>query len=204
MKKALEEQGLKVLKLSFAGYLKSIVLHNHPELNKEEYRDALQAFGTDVVRRLEEDFWVHIVYHTIDLLARRKSNEKLETIDRFLEFAEKESLRYDAFIITDARFENELQPAVYTIEYDIHNVKINRTDTSFRMNDTQRKHESEQLSSEKPDDEYFFVINNDGGLPELEEKCKEAVEKVLESREKKYKEFLKECQDILEKYKEQG
>lgn len=224
MKKALEEKGLKVLELSFAGYLKAIVNNNFPTENKEEYRDTLQWFGTEVVRKLEEDFWVHIVYHTIDLLARRKTVEDLANIemnqvsyigedkkiykkqpayDRFLDFAEKESLKYDAFIITDARFENELQPKSYSVGYDINNVKINREDTTFRMNEEQRKHQSEKLSTEKPDNEFFAVIDNNGTLEELEVKCIKTVEKCIEFREKRCQELLKECEEVLKKYKQE-
>lgn len=50
------------------------------------------------------------------------SPEEIE--EDFNKLKDNDNRKYDAFIITDARYKNELQPKIYTIAYNIHNIKI--------------------------------------------------------------------------------
>lgn len=218
MRNCLENQGYKVLELAYADYLKTIVQRNFFIESEEKYRDLLQFFGTEVVRSLEEGFWVNVVFHTIDLLSKRYNDNELEAVyenmkiideddfetdKKFLSLKLQEVLKYDAFIITDARYENELQPSPYTICYNVHNVLIEREDTSFRMTEEQREHSSEQIATNPEVTDFFATICNDGSLEELEANCCAVVEEILQDRDEKYKEFLSGCKGLYNKMEQE-
>lgn len=212
MKKHLESLGYKTLNLAFADYLKAIIDRNYKNLSKEKHRNLMQYFGTDVVRAMEQDFWANIVYHTIDLLSKRVTDEEVyeivsesngEIVEEDLHDIELDKKRYDAFIITDARFENELQPKWFTVGYDIHNVKIYRPDTSFRMTEEQMTHSSEKMADNKPNSEYFVTIINDDTLSTFKKMCCQAVDAIVLDKNAKYKEYLDKMKILLDKMKEE-
>lgn len=182
IKEEFEKEGKRVFCLAFGDYLKSLCRRNfgYDENNKEEYRDMLQNFGTDVVRAIEEDFWVRIVYSTIDLLRDI----------------------YDVFLISDARFLNELQPFPWHIGYPIFNVLVQRG-IGPELTDEQNKHSSESLASDPPDDLFHIVIHNDKTMDDLQRMCENTVEFVLKIK-KNNEEILRiesedEAEDIIEK-----
>lgn len=212
MKRYLESLGYKTLNLAFADYLRSIVDRNYKDLSKEEYRKMMQYFGTDVVRSMEQDFWANIVYHTIDLLSRRVTDEEVQAIikesngevkEEDLHDIELDNKRYDAFIITDARFENELQPKWFNIGYDIHNVKIDRPDTTFRMTEEQREHSSEKMAEDKPNSEYFVTIINDDTLDTFRDMCRQAVDAIIIDKDTRYKKYIEQVQELYNEISKQ-
>lgn len=139
-----EEKGKRVLSLAYADPLKALLKRNfgYDESDKEKFRSLMQQFGTDFVREIEPDFWVHETYHMIDLLSKKKSEEELDELrnemleldiiedDQIIDSIEKtielEEQKFDVFLISDARFMNELQPYPYNLCYNVFNVKINR------------------------------------------------------------------------------
>jgi hypothetical protein len=151
------------------------------------------------VRYLEQDFWVHIVFHTIDLLAKTRTKEDMEEIiknEDNAEFCKREEMKYDAFIITDARFENELQPKPYVFAYDVFNIKIDGHHTKSRISDEQLEHESEKMAQYKPNREYMITIHNDRTLQDLKEACNEVADVLIDQREKRFNKFLEDVQEL--------
>lgn len=127
--------------LAYADQLKNMVSRNfnYSEDNKEEGRHYLQEFG-DLVRGIEEDYFVHHVWHTIDLL---KNN-------------------YDVFVITDTRYENELRPFPYNLMYPIFNVYVDR-DTN-ELGDKEKSHISEHMATNPNLEKFQVTIDNNGTL----------------------------------------
>lgn len=158
VKEEFEKNGKRVFCLAFGDYVKTLCARNfgYNEEYKEDYRDLLQQFGTDIVRNIEEDFWVRIVFTTIDML-------------RGL---------YDVFLISDARFVNELQPSPWRIGYPIFNVLIKKDMPPDLVGD-QNNHVSESLANNPSDDLFHVIINNNETLEELEKMCKSTVEFIL-------------------------
>lgn len=155
-KKYLEELGVSSLSISYADYLKSICTRNFGFVDKATDRKILQEFGTKV-RELEEDFWVLTVFHTFDLLR----NE------------------YGAFIVCDARYKNELQPFPYNMYYPIVNVYVDRNFESGLTSEEQ-EHESEQLATNPNlEEDFHYVIDNNGTLEETYEQVVDIVNDVL-------------------------
>jgi len=139
--------------MAFADYLKVLVSKNFdcdPE-DKLGSRELLQKWGTDVIREIDPDFWVKIVSMTIDLLQ-----------DEF-----------DVFILTDARFENELNHDVFDKKYPIYNVLVQRDNLSGLSNE-ELCHKSEQLADSNTD-LFDCIIRNDGDLLDLEDLCWEYI-----------------------------
>lgn len=168
-----EKQGKSVFCLAFGDYVKTLCSRNfgYNEEFKEDYRDMLQKFGTDIVRSTEEDFWVRIVFNTIDML----------------------SDIYDVFLISDARFLNELQPYPYRMSYPIFNVLIKRN-MEDALTEDQEKHISEDLANNPPKDLFHIVINNNEGLDELEKMSNSIVQFILTIQEN-YEEINKQNTD---------
>lgn len=150
----LQQKGLKVFEIAYADWLKAILTKNfgYSEEKKKDFRDVLQHFGTDVVRNKDPDFWVKIVMMTVELLE-----------DEF-----------DVFLLTDARFENELQPFALGREHDVYNILVRR-DSIFDLTGEQIKHSSEQLC-EKDMSLFTSIIRNDGSLADLCDKCDDYVD----------------------------
>lgn len=196
VKKYFEEKGKRVLSLAYADLLKALLKRNfgYDESDKEKYRSVLQQFGTNFVRRIEPDFWVHETYHMIDLLSKKKSEEELDelrnemleldiiddndAIHSINEIIQLEEQKYDVFLISDARFLNELRPYPYNLCYNIFNVKIDR-DIEGGLEGEEASHESEQLAKTAPNDLFHMVVNNNGTLEDLDRQCLEIVEYTL-------------------------
>lgn len=141
MKEYLESKGNKVLVLAYADFLKSICARNYgydPQ-DKENGRKILQIFGTDVVRTCNDRIWVDTVWNFID---------SISTI-------------FDYFIITDARYENEIKPFPFVLSYPIFAIKI-KTDEKFKTKLSKEcyEHSSESLSHKDNTELFDFVITN--------------------------------------------
>ena len=176
----LQKQGKKVLYVNYADFLKVVCKRNfgYDDNNKDEDRHILQDFGT-YVRSIDERFWVDTVCHLFDVLRHE----------------------YDAFIIGDVRYENEMKPYPYRLSYPFFNIYVNR-DLDESIDQQSLSHESEEMNL-KPDLETFhFIVDNNGTLTETEEQIKQIIELCFEYKQK----FLdqqrgitdEQLQDILE------
>ena len=161
LKGILEERGMRVLCLNYADFLKAICTRNfgYNDNNKEKGREILQNFGTKV-REKEKDFWIHTVFHFFDLM-------------RF---------DYDAFIIADCRYENELQPSPYIFTYPIVNIYVAR---KVEENLKNIDHESESMSRNFDEDMYHWIVNNNGSIDNTREQLVEMIEYFEPLRERK-------------------
>lgn len=141
MKEHLEKQGKKVLVLAYADFLKAICKRNYgyDETNKELNRKILQMFGTDVVRTVNDRIWVDTVWNFIDAMSKV----------------------FDCFIITDARYENELKPSPYVLGYPIFTIKIETNDEfKTKLSKECYQHSSELMSHNNEISQFDFVIKN--------------------------------------------
>lgn len=161
LKGILEERGMRVLCLNYADFLKAICARNfgYNDNNKEKGREILQNFGTKV-REKEKDFWIHTVFHFFDLM-------------RF---------DYDAFIIADCRYENELQPSPYIFTYPIVNIYVAR---KVEENLKNIDHESESMARNFDEDVYHWIVNNNGSIDNTREQLVEMIEYFEPLRERK-------------------
>jgi len=149
IKKELEQKAVRTFELAFADYLKCICTKNfdYDESKKSEFRELLQTFGTDKVRSKDKDFWVKIVSMTIDLLEDD----------------------YDVFLLTDARFENELNHEIFNKKHNIYNILVKR-DILSGLTEEELNHSSEQLA-ERDEGLFDCVIRNDSSLDDLGKLC---------------------------------
>ena len=140
---------MKVLCLNYADFLKVICARNfgYNDQKKEIGRKTLQDFGTKV-REKEKDFWIHTVFHFFDLM-------------RF---------DYDAFIIADCRYPNELQPRPYIFTYPILNIYVAR---NFNEDLKNIDHESENMAKDFDEDMYHWIINNNGSIDDTRRQLEE-------------------------------
>ena len=154
IKQGLTHKGLRIFELACGDYVKVLSDRNlgTKEMSKEEARPVWQYFGTDKVRGIDCDFWVKVVSMTVDLLKHE----------------------YDVFIITDARFENEMNHDVFDNEHPIFNILVKR-ETESGLTEDELKHESEQLA-DRDDNLFDAIIRNDGDLMDLEDLCIKYVE----------------------------
>lgn len=155
MKQYAEENDQNVLILSYAMLVKAICARNFDYSTKLNDRHILQEFG-DTMRGLEEDFFVSHVWHTIDLL---RDN-------------------YDIFVISDARYDNELGKFPYTAVYPTYNVLITRDNFDNGLGKTEREHSSEQLATNPQYGNFHCVIDNSGNLDNTYEQVKETLETI--------------------------
>lgn len=148
IRKGLESKGLRVFTLAYGDPVKSNCSRNHGynEAQKIKQRNILTWWGTDTVRKLDPDFWVKIANMFVELLKDR----------------------YDVFIMTDARFENEINHDVFSYDIPIYNILVVREDSN--LSDEQSKHSSEQLP-ERDQNLFDCVIRNDSSLEDLEKLC---------------------------------
>lgn len=157
-KKHFEEKGLKVFCLAYADYLKVLCKRNfgYDDADKEHQRDILQHFGTDVVREIDDIFWVETVFNTIDVLREV----------------------YDVFLISDARYENELRPHPWTLGYAVFNTLVRRKEENS-LTEAQREHSSEMLAEEEDTSKFHFLIDNNDSIEALDGICKELVDFIM-------------------------
>ena len=156
------KQGKRVLWVNYADFLKAVCTRNfgYDENNKEETRHIVQVFGT-VVRSRDERFWVDTVCHLFNVLRHD----------------------YDAFIIGDVRYENEMKPYPYSLSYPFFNIFVQR-DLDQNIDQQSLSHESEEMNL-KPDlEKYHFIINNNGTLSETEVQVKQIVEICFDVKQK--------------------
>lgn len=154
-----KENGKKAFCLAYADQLKNMVSRNfdYSENDKETGRHYLQEFG-DFVRGIEEDYFVHHVWHTIDLLRNH----------------------YDLFIITDARYENELSLFPYDLMYPTINVYIQREFKS-PLGEVEQEHSSEQMASNPDWSKFHAVIDNNGTLENTKNQVNELLDMLFKS-----------------------
>lgn len=157
-----ENMGKRVLWVNYADFLKVVCARNfdYDDSNKEEGRHILQEFGTDIARAKSPSIWIDTVFHLFDTV-------------RF---------DFDAFIIADARFENELQPFPYKFTYPIVNVFVDRK-IKEEIGDNEKQHSSEALSNNPNMDDFDYVINNNGTLEETATQVASIVLEVEEHRQ---------------------
>jgi len=157
IEKASVARGYKCKKLAFAKPMKQIasIMFNMTEKEIEEHKEEpvrwldskitprkfLQHFGTDFVRKIvDENFWV--------IKMQQEINK-----------AKKEG--FDLFIITDCRFENEL---------NLKKTNKNCLSIKVKRNNRQRISTSGHISEIGIDDDKVDIIfNNDGTLEDV--KC---------------------------------
>lgn len=206
-KKYFEKHDKRCLELHYADLLKSIIKNNDFE---GSYREQMQYFGTDVVRAIEPNFWVEQTWHTIDLLGRRREDDYFDSDDNLLDYEKEEKkalehLKYDVFLIPDARFENELKPKYHDLNNFIVNVKVNRDNPSDkRITEQERQHESEQLSINYSDENFDVVITNNKDLAHLEESCEYVVNKILTWHKEYEKHLYDNFTNLYEQVKKEG
>lgn len=176
----LKNQGKKVLWVNYADFLKAVCARNfgYDDNNKESTRHIIQEFG-QYMRDIDERIWIDTVCHLFDVLRHE----------------------YDAFIIGDVRYENEMKPYPYNLSYPFFNIYVQR-DLDESINQESLSHESEKMNL-KPDlDIFHFIIDNNGTFDETKQQVKQIVEICFGIKEK----FLEQqrgitdeqLQDILE------
>lgn len=153
MKEELEARGFKTLTIHYGDAVKWVLRDYFDwDGNKDEYgRHMLQYIGTDVVRKNHPNFWTKIVA-------------------KLLSAFDKEKL-FDAALVPDARFENEVQITMETIPDSIC-VRVQREnpDGTEWINPTLTEEQRQHPSETSLDDYGFdYVIHNDEGLETLKE-----------------------------------
>lgn len=147
-KSLLEESGNSVLIAHYADLLKYICktfLGWNGEKD-ERGRNLLQYVGTDLVRKLNPDYWVDFI---VDMATLFGNN-------------------YDYIIMADTRFKNEINKIKDT-GYNVVHIRVTRNENSSNLNESQKNHVSERdLDSVMAD----YVLPNDLGFDELTDKIK--------------------------------
>ena len=159
-KKEFERRNKRVFMLAYGDYVKTLLSRNfgYQEHLKSEFRDLLQYFGTDIVRNKDPDFWVKIVALTIETLKDE----------------------YDLFIVTDARFENELELS-NLVTAEITNILVKR-EAKDHITAEQKKHSSEIMTLDN-DKRFDIIINNNSSVSELTAKSLVYINQILEQSE---------------------
>ena len=165
LKNACEEAGLSCFNLAFGDAVKYNCARNFDYKNKDTDRHILQEFGTKV-REIEKDFWVRQVYMTIDMLR----NE------------------YDVFAISDARYENELQPFPFAMLYPIINVYVKR-DFETTLSEDEYNHESESMAHNPDMSKFQYVIDNNGTLQDTYKQIVDMLINVFNEKSQLIKDF---------------
>lgn len=165
-----EKIDLSCFNLAFADAVKYHCARNFGYGDKATGRHILQEFGTKV-RSIEKDFWARQVY---------------TTIDAFREL-------FDVFVISDARYENELQLFPFSLCYPIINIYVKR-DFDSPLGVEEYNHESEAMAHNADLSKFHYVIDNNGAL---EDTYKQVVDIVNDVIDKKL-EFLKSQRGIME------
>lgn len=140
--------GKKVCILHYADLLKQIATNVYGWDGLKDYagRQLLQKLGTDIVRKVDENFWVDSIKRLIKVLY----NE------------------FDLFIIPDARFENEILKNDKSFEYSDKSIAINivRPNHISLLDKEQQNHKSETALDNKPS-LFNISILNDGTINDL-------------------------------------
>ena len=174
IKQYCESIDMSVFKLAFADSLKMHCIRNFGYENKDTDRHILQDFGTKV-REIEPDFWARQVYTTIDAFRTM----------------------FDVFVISDARYKNELRMFPFALLYPVVNIYVARD----VEDDEARQHESEDLANNPNlEEDFHYVIDNNGTL---EETYKQVVDMVNDVLIRRY-DFLNEQRSIEEETEDVG
>lgn len=162
VKKTYESMGKRVLWINYADFVKVICARNfdYDESNKEQGRHILQEFGTDIARAKSPTIWIDTVFHLFDTV-------------RF---------NYDAFIVSDARFENELKPYPYIFTYPIVNIFVER-ESKEEIGKDEKQHSSEAFSNNPDMDRFDYVVDNNGTLEETATQIANIVLEIEEHRQ---------------------
>lgn len=138
-----EAIGKKCLHIGYGDYVKFICSKYYDwDGNKDEKgRQILQQIGTNKIRTQNPDFWVDAVINFVDAV---KSD-------------------YDYVLISDSRFENEINRWKQRI-YDIITIHVFRPNFDNGLTEEQKKHPSE-CALDDFNFEYYLIAEN---LDELE------------------------------------
>lgn len=177
----LRKNNVKVLEFAYADFLKAICARNfgYDDSDKENGRVILQTFGTDIARALDPIIWVETVFNMIDVMRDV----------------------YDVFVITDARFENELQPHPWRMGYPIFNIMVKRDVKEDRLKDDAKDHVSEELGKTTNLSRFHYVIDNNKTLEDLQKKVEEVYSDVSRARDDFLEKLREEQQAVDEKAK---
>ena len=124
LKRQLEEEGLRCIKISFADRVKDICSRYFKWNGKKDEagRKLLQYIGTDVFRSYDENYWVNEVVSVLDVCDKND----------FFDYA----------IITDARFPNEITQ-LQKAGFDVMTFRVLRNNFVSKMSEETKKHISE-------------------------------------------------------------
>ena len=147
----LKESGKRVLVTHYADLLKFICsnLFGWNGQKDENGRHILQYVGTDVIRKVEPDFWVDFVIKMLDFFGDN----------------------WDYVIIPDSRFPNEIN-RLKEAGFNVEHIRVVRPNFESPLTEEQQKHPSETaLDGVVPD----VLLKNDGDVIELENRIKSIV-----------------------------
>lgn len=149
LKEHLEGRNQRVLITHYADLLKYIcrTFFGWDGEKNEKGRKLLQVVGTDVIRAKQPDYWVRFVAGILELFGDN----------------------WDCVLIPDSRFPNEIE-TLRQDGFNVTHVRVERHTPGWTSPLTfeQQRHPSETALDEYPVD---IMVNNDGSLDELNEKC---------------------------------
>lgn len=152
LKKKYEQNGLKVISLFYASYIKEYAkkISNWDGSDETKPRTLLQVLGTDIIRNtIDDKFFI---------------NRIIEDIKVYSKF-------FDVIIIGDARFIEEIE--------DIKNNFSNALSVNIRRENKDLLTKKEQLHITETAldnyENYDYVIENNGTIEELERKLEEMI-----------------------------
>lgn len=148
MKRMIEDDGYSVLIVHYGDLVKYICekFFNWDGKKDEAGRQLLQFVGTDVVRKVDPDFWVNFVVSVLKMFPM-----------------------WDYVLIPDCRFPNEIDD-VASEGFPELCVRVNRIDFKSPLTPEQQMHPSETALDNASFD---YVLVNDGTLEDLEEKVQD-------------------------------
>ena len=154
-KEYLEDKGKRVLILHYADYMKYIAKEYFGWNGKKDSvgRNLLQQLGTNLVRKVDENYWV-------------------DTVIRFITVFEDE---WDCIIVPDTRFPNEIEQ-MKEAGFNVLSLRIKRPNFDSPLSEEQQKHPSETAL-----DNYSFdcTIMNDSTISNLSKKIQFLLDKTI-------------------------
>lgn len=152
IKDELSNLGHKVLIARFADLLKYICkMYLDWDGVKDKYgRSLIQTVGTDIVRSIDENFWVNFIVKVLDML--------------------KDVGKWSFVIIPDLRFPNEL--SVMRENFKTTHINVLRNNFVTKLNKDQLSHISENAINDLVPD---LEIINDGTKEQLLQKIKKII-----------------------------
>ena len=175
MKSYLESKGELVLICHYADLLKYIckTFFNWDGVKDDKGRTILQHVGTDVIRRKKPEFWVDFI---------------IEVIDLFYD-------EWDYVLIPDTRFPNEIEEMVFHYRKSVSvngklmeqlcgvkcekvkSLRVTRPNFNSGLSEEQLNHPSECALDGY---EFDYTIENNGTLEDLQIKCENLVDKLIQ------------------------